>query len=98
MRGLQRSLLITGILAAAILVAIAMVAMRGEPPKKDTPTLAMLVEVIELEPMAAQFSISSQGTVRPRTETVLSAEISGAITADFSQIHTPAVCSMPVRC
>ena len=80
MRGLQRSLLITGILAAAILVAIAMVAMRGEPPKKDTPTLAMLVEVIELEPMAAQFPISSQGTVRPRTETVLSAEISGAIT------------------
>ena len=80
MRGLQRSLLITGILASAILVSVAMVAMRGEPPKRETPELAMLVDVIALEPMNAQFPILSQGTVRPRTETFLSAEISGSIT------------------
>ena len=80
MRGLQRSLLISGILGAAVLIAVAMVSMRGEPPKKESASLAMLVEVVALEPMTAQFPVRSQGTVRPRTETVLSAEISGAIT------------------
>jgi multidrug resistance efflux pump len=39
----------------------------------------MLVEVVELEPVDARFPVRSQGTVQPRTETVLSAEISGAI-------------------
>ena len=80
MRGMQRGLLITGILAGAVLISIGMLAMRGEPPKKEVENLAMLVDVVELEPMTAQFPIRSQGTVRPRTETVLSAEISGAIT------------------
>ena len=80
MRGIQRSLLITGILAGAVLISIGLVAMRGEPPKKESGNLAMLVDVIELEPMTARFPIRSQGTVRPRTETVLSAEISGSIT------------------
>ena len=80
MRGIQRGLLITGILAGAVLISVGMVAMRGEPPKKEVENLAMLVDVVELEPMAARFPIRSQGTVRPRTETVLSAEISGSIT------------------
>jgi RND family efflux transporter MFP subunit len=80
MRGMQRGLLITGILAGAVLISIGMLSMRGEPPKKEVENLAMLVDVVELEPMSAQFPIRSQGTVRPRTETVLSAEISGAIT------------------
>jgi RND family efflux transporter MFP subunit len=80
MRGIQRGLLITGILAGAVLISVGMVAMRGEPPKKEVENLAMLVDVVELEPMTARFPIRSQGTVRPRTETVLSAEISGSIT------------------
>ena len=41
----------------------------------------MLVEVMTLETMAADFEVRSQGTVRPRTETVLSAEVSGTITS-----------------
>jgi RND family efflux transporter MFP subunit len=39
----------------------------------------MLVEVVAVEPVSAQFTIRSQGVVRPVTETVLSAEVSGAI-------------------
>jgi RND family efflux transporter MFP subunit len=39
------------------------------------------VDVIELEQWVENFKISSQGTVRPRTETILSAEVSGAITS-----------------
>ncbi|HSM31133.1 MAG TPA: efflux RND transporter periplasmic adaptor subunit [Woeseiaceae bacterium] len=71
--------LIVGILVAAVAVSALLTSFRKEPPKKPVENLAMLVEVVELEPVDARFPVRSQGTVRPRTETVLSAEISGAI-------------------
>jgi len=71
--------LIVGILAAAVAVSALLTSFRKEPPKNPVENLAMLVEVVELEPVDARFPVRSQGTVRPRTETVLSAEISGAI-------------------
>lgn len=76
----MRVLLIIGILGSAVVAAALMVQMRPEPPKKEEVTLAPLVEVLELESMTANFEVYSQGTVRPRTETVLSAEVSGTIT------------------
>jgi len=75
----MRVLLIVGILGAAVVAAALMVQMRPEPPKKEQVTLAPLVEVMELESMTANFKVYSQGTVRPRTETVLSAEVSGTV-------------------
>jgi RND family efflux transporter MFP subunit len=75
----MRVLLIVGILGAAVAAAVLMVQMRPEPPKKERVMLAPLVEVMELEPMTANFTVYSQGTVLPRTETVLSAEVSGTI-------------------
>lgn len=78
-RKAKRLFLITGILTAAIAVFALLSMMRKEPPKKPVESPAMLVEVVELEPVDAQFPVRSQGTVRPRTETVLSAEVSGAI-------------------
>ena len=77
----MRKLLIFGILAAAIAVAVLMAQMRPEPPKKETADLHPLVEVLVLENMTANFEVSSQGTVLPRTETVLSAEVQGTITS-----------------
>lgn len=77
----MRKLLIFGILAAAVAVAVLMSQMRPEPPKKETVDLDPLVDVLVLESMTANFKISSQGTVLPRTETVLSAEVSGTITS-----------------
>jgi RND family efflux transporter MFP subunit len=71
--------LVFGILAVAIAVSLLLTMMRTEPPKKPVENLAMLVEVVELEPVDARFPVQSQGTVRPRTETVVSAEVSGAI-------------------
>lgn len=71
--------LIVGILGAAVVVFALLTSIRKEPPKKPVENLAMLVEVVELEPVDARFPVRSQGTVRPRTETVLSAEISGAV-------------------
>ena len=78
-RGPQRALLIAGILSAALLVAALLTVLRPEPEKRQEVELAMLVEALELESTAAEITIRSQGTVMPRTETVLSAEISGAI-------------------
>ena len=78
-RRLQRGLLVFGILAGAVAVSMALSQLREAPPKKEIENLTLLVDVIELEPISAQFPIRSQGTVKPRTETTLSAEISGAI-------------------
>ena len=72
----MRKLLIFGILAAAVAIAVIMMQMRPQPPKKDTVELDPLVEVLVLEHMTANFEINSQGTVLPRTETILSAEVS----------------------
>jgi len=77
----MRKLLILGILVAAVVVAVVLLQLRPEPPKKDTVELDPLVEVMVLEHMTANFEIRSQGTVLPRTETILSAEVSGTITS-----------------
>lgn len=77
----MRILLVLGIPALAIVIVIAMLGMRQEPLKKERIELDPLVEVVELTAMTANFEIHSQGMVRPLTETVLSAEVSGTITS-----------------
>ena len=78
---MKRFLIIAGILLAAVMISVAMVRMKPPPPKKEVVNLDPLVEVLVLENMTANFEVTSQGTVRPRTETVLSAEVSGTITS-----------------
>lgn len=78
-RKVERIALIVAILLVSIIGAVMLSFLRKEPPKKPVENLAMLVEVAELEPVDARFPVRSQGTVRPRTETILSAEISGAV-------------------
>jgi RND family efflux transporter MFP subunit len=56
-----------------------MTMLREPPPRRPIEKVAPLVEVLELERAPARFAIHSQGTVRPRTETVVSAEVSGTI-------------------
>ena len=77
-RNLIVSLLVIG---ASVVASIALIAIFKKPPeKKEQPRVAPLVEVLELDEMTAEFVVRSQGTVRPRTETILSAEVSGTIT------------------
>lgn len=78
-RKVERIALIVAILLVAVVISVMLAFLRKEPPKKPVENLAMLVEVAELEPVDARFPVRSQGTVRPRTETILSAEVSGAI-------------------
>jgi len=78
-RSTKRVGLIILIVLGAGVIAVAMAGLRQPPAKKEVEKLAPLVEVMELRPMQADFIIESQGTVRPRTETVLSSEVSGTI-------------------
>ncbi len=77
----MRILLIFGIPILAVLAAFAMMGLREKPPEKERVELDPLVDVLVLEPMTTNFEVRSQGTVRPRTETILSAEVSGTISS-----------------
>lgn len=75
----KRALLIAGIFVGAAGIAVGLSYMKPPPETKDIPNVAPLVEVLPLVEAPVSFRIASQGTVRPRTETVLSAEVSGSI-------------------
>ena len=77
----MRIITILAILGIAIAGVFAMSSLRPDPPKKERVELDPLVEVIVLENMTVNFEVSSQGNVRPRTETILSAEVPGTITS-----------------
>ena len=53
--------------------------LRYEPPKREIDNRALLVDVLQLETLSAQLAVNSQGTVLPRTQTSLGAEISGTV-------------------
>lgn len=78
-RKTRRILLVFGIFFGSIFAAMALMSLRSEPPKKDIENLDLLVDVYELEVSTENFQIRSQGTVRPRTQTTLSSEVSGSI-------------------
>lgn len=75
----RKFVVIPGILIVAVALAVIMSQFAPEPPKRDDRKLDLLVDVFPLDLTTEQFRVSSQGTVRPRTETILSAEVSGAI-------------------
>lgn len=76
---LKRSLLIVGMLVAAVGLASGLSRLKPPPEKKEADSIASLVEVMPLRLETVRFTVDSQGTVRPRTETVLSAEVPGAV-------------------
>ncbi|MEQ9560904.1 MAG: efflux RND transporter periplasmic adaptor subunit [Woeseiaceae bacterium] len=78
-RNIKRYLLIASIIGGAILVAAGLGRLKPPPETRDAENIAMLVQVQTLQESTVEFSVSTQGTVQPRTETVLSSEVSGAI-------------------
>lgn len=78
-RKTKRTILIIGIFAGAVGLSFGLMKLKAPPETEDIPDVAPLVEVLQLVESPVSFRIESQGTVRPRTETVLSAEVSGAI-------------------
>ena len=76
---LRKFVVIPGILIAAFALMAVLSQFKPEPPKRENENLDLLVETLTLELSTESFRIDSQGTVRPRTQTVLSAEVSGSI-------------------
>jgi len=75
----KRALLIAAIFVVAFGGMFGLSKLKPPPDTKDVADVDPLVQVLPLVATEIRFSVESQGTVRPRTETVLSAEISGAI-------------------
>lgn len=78
-RKVKRWILIGTIFAVGGGGAVLLGQMKPPPEKKEATDVEILVDVLPLEASTVSFSIQSQGNVRPRTETVLSAEVSGSI-------------------
>lgn len=78
-RRTQRSLLIAAIFLVAGGATALIMTMKPEPEKKESETIDLLVDVMQLEDSSEVFEIRSQGAVRPLTQTILSAEVSGSI-------------------
>ena len=77
---LKRSLLIVGLIVAALVISSLLGKMKPPPQKKEASVVELVVETMILEEHTVGFEIRSQGTIKPRTETVLSAEVAGTIT------------------
>ena len=73
---LPLALIVISIVAVMIMVSVA----KGKrPEQKDTSNQAMRVDVIPSKVASLNFSVFSQGSVKPRTETTLVAEVAGQI-------------------
>ena len=81
MRKFVRLILPLGLITGSIIVVFGLVTMAKSKhsEKKVDTSAAVLVETVTAEPRSLNLSVVSQGTVRPRTETVLVAEVSGKI-------------------
>ena len=67
------------LLSIVLVVALVAVAKGKRPERKETAEQATLVETIAAEKTTLNFAIYSQGSVQPRTETTLVAEVAGQI-------------------
>ncbi|MDX1481406.1 MAG: HlyD family efflux transporter periplasmic adaptor subunit, partial [Woeseiaceae bacterium] len=68
-----------GLIVASIAVTALLVSTKPPPERREVAALDPLVEVIPVRSETVAFTVTSQGTVRPRIETILSAEVAGAI-------------------
>jgi RND family efflux transporter MFP subunit len=75
----KRIILIVSIFAVSIGTAFILGKTKPPPETKPVEDANLLVEVLELDETTVNFTVTSQGTVRPRTETVLSSEVAGSI-------------------
>jgi len=81
MQKFVRYFLPLGLIVGSIAIVLGLVALAKSKhsAKRDEGPTAVLVETIPAQRKSLNFSVLSQGTVRPRTETVLVAEVPGKI-------------------
>jgi multidrug efflux system membrane fusion protein len=74
-----RKLLPVAIIGAAVVISIAMNLLKPPPLKAESPDTALVVKTQLLQAADANLSVQSQGTVLPRTRTLLTSEVSGTV-------------------
>jgi RND family efflux transporter MFP subunit len=81
MRNFFRYILPLGIIALSILIVISLVlvAKSKRPELKEAKEQVMIVDAIQAEAVSLNLPVFSQGSVKPRTETTVVAEVSGKI-------------------
>jgi RND family efflux transporter MFP subunit len=82
-RKFVRFLLPLGVIIVAVVIVVGMATMAGgkRPERQETSQAAVLVDTIRDEAQSLKFVVESQGTVRPRTQTTLVAQVSGIVVA-----------------
>jgi len=81
MRKFFKYVLPLGLIIISVIVVVGMVTVaRGKRPDiKESANQAVRIDAIPAEIASLNFSVFSQGTVKPRTETILVAEVAGQI-------------------
>ena len=79
MRFFRKVILPLGIILLSVFVAVLLVKLRPQPEKITPKRIEPAIEVIVVKPEVIQLWVRSQGTVEPRTETLLNAEVSGIV-------------------
>ena len=77
---LLKILLPLAVVAVGALIAVAMIRSRPEPETREVAIPQPLVRVQRVEPVDLRLTVRSQGTVNPRTESVLVPEVAGRVT------------------
>lgn len=69
-----------GMILGSLFLVVILSMLRKPPETREQPQMAMIVDVVPAEITEEHFHVSAQGTVRPRTETEVVAEVSGQVT------------------
>lgn len=80
MSGKKKALVAGGILAAGAGVAWLLISMRSEPPQREPPPSAPLVQTERVDVRSGALDVNANGTVRPRAEVALAPQVSGRVT------------------
>lgn len=79
MKTLLRILLPLGVLAVGLAITLALIKTRPEVKPAPREASLPLVRVVPVQPRPHQFTVSAQGTVAPRLEIDLAAEVAGRV-------------------
>ncbi|MDE2752866.1 MAG: efflux RND transporter periplasmic adaptor subunit, partial [Gemmatimonadota bacterium] len=79
MSRLRTRLLPVGILLGAVVIAVVMVQLRPEPPLREPPSRLPFVTTAAAEALQGSIPVFGAGTVRPRAEIDVAAEVSGKV-------------------
>ncbi len=79
MSRLRSRLLPVGILLGAVVIAVVMVQLRPEPPLREPPSRLPFVTTATAEALQGSIPVFGAGTVRPRAEIDVAAEVGGKV-------------------